>query len=81
MGLRSGHRLVLLCLALGKNCSHGLVGVVELTSTNTTVGSGLTLLVGFFALSMITVTPVATIFVTAPTNNLTGVILFLLHFV
>lgn len=68
--LPSGHCLVLLRLAFGKNWGHRLVNVVAFTSITTKVRSALTLLVGFFALLFVIITSVVTLFVTVLTKDL-----------
>lgn len=54
-GVPSEQCLVLLRFAPGKRRSYHLLGVVELTSMTTNVRSGLTLVVGFSVLSLVTV--------------------------
>lgn len=61
--------LVLVCPALGKSFNHRLIGLLKLTSTTSTFRSPWTFLVGFLALSHVTVTLAARNVKRVPTNS------------
>lgn len=74
-GLSIGNRFVLLIFALGKSSNHIPDGCIEFKSTTTIIMSLLTLLLGFLALSHVTITLVMILLVTVPTKKFYCVIL------